>query len=515
MDTSWLLTWIIFLPLLGMAAVLVVPPRWIRHTALISALGVFLLSLGILPPFLGTTAQISGPDYQNGFKLVDHLPWIHSGGFAIDYIVGADGIGMPMVLLTTLICLLACIASWKIDKQPRGYFALLLLLETGMLGVFTALDFFLFYVFWELTLLPMYFLIGMWGGPRREYAAIKFFLYTLLGSVLMLIAMLWFYFSSDYQGAHTFNLIHLSTPGVLPAFATHKTMWVTCFALLYVAFAVKIPVFPFHTWLPDAHVEAPTAISMILAGLLLKMGGYGLLRISYPILPNAGAMQVVAWTLGTLGVINIVYGALCAMAQTDFKRLVAYSSISHMGFVLLGIAFMTQAGFQGAMFQMVSHGITSAAMFFLVGVIYERVHHRDITRLGGLAGPMPVYAGMAFLGFFAAMGLPGLCGFIGEVYVLLGSWQATIPGVVGARVLTVIAAMSIVLTAGYILWSIQRVFLGPIKPEYQNTPDISRREIVVMVPLSALAIILGVLPWQTVLQFVSGTLDNVLKLVTA
>ncbi len=513
MNNSWLLTGIIFLPLLGMGAVLLVPQRWIRRTALVSALLTFLLSLLVIPHFFGAPAEVFGSSYQGGFKLIDRLPWIHSAGFSIDYMVGVDGIGFPLVLLTTVICLLACIASWNIAKSPRGYFALFLLLETGMLGVFTALDFFLFYVFWELTLLPMYFLIGIWGGPRREYAAIKFFLYTLLGSVLMLIVMLWFYFASNDQGAHTFNLITLSTPGVLPAFATHKAMWIACFAMLYIGFAVKIPVFPFHTWLPDAHVEAPTPISMILAGLLLKMGGYGLLRISYPILPHAGAVKVVAWVLGVLAVINIVYGALCALAQTDFKKLVAYSSISHMGFVLLGIALLTPAGFQGAMFQMISHGITSAAMFFLVGVIYDRVHHRDIPRLGGLATRMPIYTGLSILGFFAAMGLPGLCGFIGEIYVLLGSWQAQVLGPMGARVLTIIAAVSVVLTAGYILWSVQRVFLGAAKPEYDNVPEISGREILVMAPLGALAVVMGILPWQTVFTFIHGTLDNILKLV--
>jgi NADH-quinone oxidoreductase subunit M len=513
MENHWLLTAIIFLPLAGMGAVLVVPRSWIRQTALAFSALAFVLSVAIVPQFLGASAEVFGPAYQNGFKLVDRLPWIHSAGFSIDYLVGVDGLGFPLVLLTTLICLLACIASWNIAKSPRGYFALFLLLETGMLGVFSALDFFLFYVFWELTLLPMYFLIGIWGGPRREYAAIKFFLYTLLGSVLMLIVMLWFYFSSSYEGGHTFNLIALSTPGVLPDFATHKTMWVVCFVLLYIGFAVKIPVFPFHTWLPDAHVEAPTPISMILAGLLLKMGGYGLLRISYPILPHAAAIQAVAWTLGVLGVVNIIYGALCALAQTDFKKLVAYSSVSHMGFVLLGIALLTPAGFQGAMFQMIAHGITSAAMFFLVGVIYDRVHHRDIPRLGGLAGQMPIYTGWAILGFFAAMGLPGLCGFIGEIYVLLGMWQAQVLGPLGARVLAVIAASGMILTAGYILWSIQRVFLGPAKPEYAQVPEISRREIGIMAPLGALAIVLGILPWQTLFAFVYGTLDNILRLM--
>ncbi|MCJ7830740.1 MAG: NADH-quinone oxidoreductase subunit M, partial [Desulfobacterales bacterium] len=468
MNTTWLLTWIIFLPLIGMGAVLLVPARFIRQTALAFALGTFVLALGLIPSFTGAPQTVFGGDYQHGFKLVNFAPWIHSAGFHIDYLVGVDGVGFPLVLLTALICLLACLASWNISSGQRGYFMLFLLLETGMLGVFTSLDFFLFYVFWELTLLPMYFLIGVWGGARKEYAAIKFFLYTLLGSVLMLIVMLWLYFAGSYNGQHTFNLIHLSLPGTLPPFAAHKTMWVTCFWLLYVAFAIKLPIFPFHTWLPDAHVEAPTPISMILAGLLLKMGGYGLIRISYPILGHAGALKGVAWVLGILGVINIIYGALCALAQDDFKRMVAYSSISHMGFVLLGLALLTKGGFQGAMFQMIAHGVTSAAMFFLVGVIYERAHHRDMRRLGGLAGQMPVYTGLAILAFFAGMGLPGLAGFVGEIYVLLGSWQATVIGVFGARVLTVIAASGVILTAGYILLAMQRVYLGAPRPEHTD-----------------------------------------------
>jgi len=514
MNTTWLLTWIIFLPLIGVGLVMIVPKRYIRETALAFTAITLGLTLWLFPHFLGAGQAVSGTQYQEGFKLVNFAPWIHSAGFNIDYFVGIDGVGFPLVVLTALVCFLACLASWNITKGQRGYFMLFLLLEFGMLGVFTSLDFFLFYVFWELTLLPMYFLIGVWGGPRKEYAAIKFFLYTLLGSVLMLIVMLWFYFSSNYDGAHTFNFIYLSIPGTLPDFATHRFMWITCFWLLYIGFAIKIPVFPFHTWLPDAHVEAPTPISMILAGLLLKMGGYGLIRVNYAILNHVGALEATAWVMGILGVVNIIYGALCALAQSDFKRLVAYSSISHMGFVLLGLGLLTQGGFQGAMFQMIAHGVTSAAMFFLVGVIYDRAHHRDMNRLGGLATQMPVYTGLAIVGFFAGMGLPGMAGFIGEIYVLLGSWQATVIGALGARVLTVIAASGAVLTAGYILWAVQRVYLGLPKPEYKDLPKMSLREINVMAPMAVLSVALGVLPWQTVLTFVHGTLDNILKLIS-
>ncbi len=513
MNNTWILTWIIFLPVLGMLILLLLPKKFIRATALGTTLATFVLSLLLLPEFLGSPQAVFGQDYLQGFKLLNYAPWIHTAGFNVDYLVGIDGISLPMVLLTTLISVLACLASWNISKGERGYFMLFLLLETGMLGVFASLDFFLFYVFWEITLFPMYFLIGIWGGPRKEYAAIKFFLYTLLGSVLMLIAMLWLYFASDYNGMHTFNLIQLSTPGTLPAYATSKAMWITSFILLYIGFAIKIPVFPFHTWLPDAHVEAPTPISMILAGLLLKMGGYGLLRISYPILPHVGAATAVTWTLGILGVINIIYGALCALAQNDIKKMVAYSSISHMGFVLLGIALLTKAGFQGAVFLMVAHGIISPAMFFLVGVIYDRVHHRDINRLGGLATKMPIFTGLMVVVFFAGMGLPGLAGFIGEIYILLGTWQSSALGAIGAKILAVIAASGIILTAGYILWAIQRVLLGSERPEYRDIPDISTREIIIATPMALLAVALGVFPWQTVFVFIYGTIDNLLKLI--
>jgi NADH-quinone oxidoreductase subunit M len=381
-------------------------------------------------------------------------------------------------------------------------------------------------------LLPMYFLIGVWGGARREYAAIKFFLFTLAGSVLMLVGLVAMYFySADAVTIHpelatsyhtgqplthgTFDIIELSTnEAIQKHFSAATTLLLNVkfaplmFMFLFIGFAIKLPAVPVHTWLPDAHVEAPTPISMILAGVLLKMGGYGFLRLCYPIFPTAGDYW--AYFVGFIGVLSIIYGALCAMAQTDFKKLVAYSSVSHMGYVMLGIAVMTDTGFQGAMFQMIAHGISSPMCFFLVGVIYDRAHHREINRFGGLWLSMPKYGSMATLGFFASLGLPGLCGFIGEIYVILGTFAAgdkyhwAIPA-------AIIAASGAVLTAGYILWVIQRVYLGKVREEYKGFPEATGRELLVLAPLGALCVILGVLPKQTLFNFMNGTLDLMLQ----
>jgi len=507
---------------------------------------------------------------------LSRFPWISR--FNIDYYVGIDGISMALILLTTVTSFLAMLASWTIDRYVRGYCALFLLLETGMIGTFLALDFFLFYIFWEVMLLPMYFLIGVWGGPRREYAAIKFFLYTLLGSVFILIAMLAFYFTDVQDFVHpsivkervddliarrpgltraeaekqvvvnSFDLLVLQEVGkagrqVLdgresevarrlapndPAKEsavrarlqqTFFTPWFqyTMFLLLFVGFAIKVPLFPFHTWLPDAHVEAPTPISMILAGVLLKMGGYGIIRIAYPICPWA-AEQLALW-IGVFAMINIVYGAFAAMAQTDFKKLVAYSSVSHMGYVILGIAVWSvpehsqfwAMGMNGAMFQMIAHGISSAGMFFLVGVIYDRAHHRNLDNFRGLYEPMPLYGGISAIIFFAALGLPGLCGFVGEFFVVLATWNFSPPEFPYAGAMfAVLAALTVVITAAYILWTIQRVFFGT-NSAYKDYPDINPRELLCVVPLLVLAVVLGVAP-QLLLSWmephVTGLVDS-------
>jgi len=478
MDGDLVLTLMIFIPLAGAAVILALPSRAhaaIRWTATGFSVPPLFLALRLLYFF-----QRDAP----GFQFVQRGRWIEA--FNIYYFVGIDGVSITMVVLTALLCCICMVASFGIDKGVKGYYALFLLLETGMLGVFCALDFFLFFVFWEMMLLPMYFLIGVWGGPRREYAAIKFFLYTLLGSVLMLVTILYLYFASD----RSFDMTQLAG---LVAGKIDMKVQLLLWTALFVGFAIKIPAFPFHTWLPDAHVEAPTAISVILAGVLLKMGTYGILRINYGILPAATlapawhGRSLAFWLLAALGTWNIVYGAVCAMAQADLKKLVAYSSISHMGYVMLGMAAFTPQGINGAVLQMFNHGTVTAMLFLLVGVIYDRAHHRQIDGFGGLASIMPVYTAVTGLAFFAAMGLPGLSAFISEVLVLLGAWKVY-------PALTVVGASAVILTAGYLLWTLQRMFLGTPNEKYLTLPEINLRELCTLVPLGAIVIFLGVYP---------------------
>jgi NADH-quinone oxidoreductase subunit M len=535
MEPISLLSLIVFLPALAALALLVFPKEQelaMKRFALGATAAVFLLTAWMATGGGEGRFDTGVAKMQNMFS----VDWIPS--FKIFYQMGTDGISFPLLVLTSFISMLSMWASWPINKHVKAYLILFLLLETGMLGVFMALDFFLFYVFWEVMLLPMYFLIGVWGGPRKEYAAIKFFLYTLLGSVLMLIAILMLYFGSDLRALsakqlvnanaatttveaqaiidaaepqHTFNILALQQIGQhtkqfsaedangkdQTIFGSSIQMW--AFVLLFIGFIIKVPSFPFHTWLPDAHVEAPTPISMILAGVLLKMGGYGIIRICMPICPEA-AYALSGWVCG-LGVVSMVYGAFAAMAQTDFKRLVAYSSVSHMGYVLLGLGVASATwengfdsrywamGMNGAMFQMLGHGISSAGMFFMVGVIYERVHHRNLNEFGGLFAKMPVYCGLSMGIFFAGLGLPGLCGFIGEVMVTLSVWNYS-------RVLAVISAFVVILTAGYILWAIQRVYLGAEYkgPHADAIVPTDFRERAIGGTLLAFAILFGVYP---------------------
>lgn len=494
-----ILTWITFLPVLGMIVVLLLPKEQkqaIRWTSLAFTILQVILAVVIFQNFDRTLAGINS---KEGMQFVEQYRWIDIkstswiGRIAIDYFVGIDGISVPMVLLTALISCIAVISSFSIEKSIKGYFALLLLLDTGMMGVFVALDFFLFYVFWEIMLLPMYFLIGVWGGPRREYAAIKFFIYTLLGSVLMLLAMLALYFSVTIKDGneviHTFNMLAMMNPENFVHGSLLEgvgTSWrYVAYIALFIGFAIKVPAFPFHTWLPDAHVEAPTAISVILAGVLLKMGTYGLMRIAFPIFPDAAIHYL--YPLAFIGFINIIYGAYCAMAQKDFKKLIAYSSVSHMGIVLLGMAAMNTQGMMGAMFQMFNHGTITAMLFLIVGVIYDRAHTRGLDDFGGLMNKMPKYSGIMMIAFFAALGLPGLSGFISEAFSFLGAFQTF-------KWLTIASAFGIILTAAYMLWTLQRVFLGTLPEKWNNLTDINGREMAMLVPLAVIVIILGIYP---------------------
>jgi NADH-quinone oxidoreductase subunit M len=477
-----LVTWA---PLAGALIVLLLPKE---NTKAIQGVGFLASGASLLASLLLIASfKKDGADMQ----FVESWAWIPS--LNVSYHLGVDGLSFPLVLLTTFMSFIALIGSLGIKDRVKEYFFWFLILETGMLGVFVALDLLLFYVFWEITLVPMYFLIGIWGGPKKEFAAIKFFLYTLSGSVFMLLAILAMYFKAP---THTFDMLELMKANV----AWERHFQILAFLGLYFGLAIKIPAFPFHTWLPLAHVEAPTPISVILAAVLLKMGVYGLLRLGYQITP-----QGFAWFLPYLvviAVINIVYGALCAMAQTDMKKMVAYSSVNHMGYCLLGIAGMTAVGFSGAVFQMVNHGIVTGALFLLVGVIYDRAHTRDLSAFGGLAVRVPVYAGLMMLTCFASLGLPGLAGFWSEFMCFLGAFGAY-------KWQTTISVIGIIATAAFFLRRMQKVFLGAFNEKWSGMPDMSARELCSILPLAAITIWFGVDPkWP--LSLMNATIVHLL-----
>lgn len=538
-----LLSLLIFIPLLACGLVLLVPARFTQLIKLL-ALGATLLEMA-----LAVHAYVYFIPEKAGYQFAEKANWFGLqlskwGYFQVQYLVGVDGLSIAMVLLTGIIGVIGVLSSWNLDTAKlKGYFALYLLLLASVMGCFVALDFFLFYLFFEFMLLPMYFLIGIWGGPRREYAAIKFFIYTLVGSLFILVVMIGLYTSVIdpvetairsgmvaqnamvsaekveevqqllAQGklaaeslVHTFSIPAMQMKAnfipnsILNELSAQQIFGyparLLAFLLLFIGFAVKIPVVPLHTWLPDAHVEAPTPISVLLAAVLLKVGGYGLMRIVYPVFPDA-AIHFSCLVAG-LGVLSILYGAFCALAMNDLKKLIAYSSVSHMGFVLLGLASLTIEGVNGAVYQLFSHGLISAMLFLVVGVLYDRYHDRLIQNYRGLASKLPAFTVLVVIAFFASLGLPGMSGFIAELLVLLGAFtSASVNGLV-PRWLVILGAFGILLGAAYYLWALQRMFFGKfwVKPELEqeNVADLTAREYLMLVPLAILILAFGIFP---------------------
>ena len=480
---DWGLTLATFLPLLGVIVLLFMPSR--RET-LVKLVGTLFAGLTLIAAVLVALAFDYGQ--TDTLQLDVRERWIPQIG--ANYHIGVDGLSLPLLVLSALVCFLCCIYLWWHVPSPgraKALFALVLLLETGMNGSFIALDLVLFFIFWELVLVPMYFMIGIWGGPRREYAAVKFFLYTLFGSIFMLLGFLALWLQS---GAETFDMIALRNVGGSELFQN------LTFLGLFLGFAIKVPMWPFHTWLPDAHTEAPTVGSVLLAAIMLKMGTYGFIRIALPILPDAAVTFAPA--IGILAVIAIIYGALCCFAQTDLKRLIAFSSVGHMGFVMLGIATLTDRGINGAIFAMVAHGLITGMLFFLAGSIHERYHTREINSLGGVLQQIPRFGSVFAYAAIASLGLPGLAGFWGEMLALLGSYQ---PGAglneVLFRVLMVGGGIGTVLTAGYLLWTIQRVNLGRVPERFAPGAgifDVQRLEWLAWAPLLLLIVVAGFYP---------------------
>ena len=478
---------IVFLPLVGAIVVALLPkadPRRIKLTSAAFTLATFALSLAIFAMF-----DRSIP----GAQFVEKTSWIPP--INAQYFLGVDGLSLPLLILTTLLGFIAVLVSWKINLRAREYFVALLFLETGILGVFTSLDLLLFFLFWEVEIIPMYLLISIWGTGRKEYSAIKFVIFTLIGSAMMLAGILILYFH-----AGTFDMTELARLGLEPQLG--GLLAAAIFLLLFIGYAVKLPLFPLHTWLPDAHTDAPTAVSVILAGVLIKMGGYGMIRVCVSIFPEAA--QRFAPPILALALVSILYGAAVTLRQRDLKRLIAYSSISHMGYVVLGIFAFSQVSMTGATLQMFSHGLITGLLFALVGLVYDKSHVRDILRLGGLARQMPIIVAVFSVAGLASLGLPGTSGFAAEFLVFLGSFSSSL--ISGIQLYTIFGVAGVVLTAGYILWMLQRVFYGPPKAEYDGVPDATKLESFYIFVLVALIMLVGIYP---------AVLTNIIKVGVA